>query len=110
MAASTAAPSLALIEANRRLQKQQAQARSARQAEEWPVEQGEHSSLGEVRSRMQPASAAAIIATLPDHLGWGSAPMTALLRRRGQQKSKPGAGVSGHEGDSGGSRGRGPGR
>ncbi|MBP8003024.1 MAG: hypothetical protein KA314_19275 [Chloroflexi bacterium] len=98
MAASTAAPSLALIEANRRLQKQQAQARSARQAEGW---QGEHSSLGEVRSRMQPESAAAIIATLPDHLGWGSAPMTALLRRRGQQKSKPVAGESGREGNSG---------
>jgi len=101
MTASTAAPSLTLIEANRRLQKQQAQARSARQAEEPLVEQGEHSSLGEVRSRMQPASAAAIIAILPDHLGWGSAPMTALLRRRGQQKSKPVVGGSRHEGGSG---------
>ena len=101
MAESTAAPSLALIEANQRLQKQQAQARSARQAEEWPVEQGEHSSLGEARSRMHPESAAAIIATLPDHLGWGSAPVTALLRRRRQHESKPGVGVSGHEGDSG---------
>ena len=100
MVDSTATPSLALIEANRRLQAQQAQARLARQADGLSVEQGEHVLL----CQTPPAhsrSAAAIIATLPEHLGWGSASLTTLLRRRGQQDSKPVAGGSGHEGDSG---------
>ena len=94
-------PSLALLEANRLLQERQAQARSARQAEEWPVEQGERSSLCEVFPPAQPESAAAIIATLPDHLGWGSACMAGLLRRQWQQKPNPGNGGSGQVGDGG---------
>ncbi len=89
MGGITHTPSLALLEANRLLQERQAQARFARQAEGLPVEQGERSSLCEVLPPAQPESAAAIIATLPDHLGWGSASMTALLRRQWQQKSKP---------------------
>lgn len=97
----THTPSLALLEANRLLQERQAQARSARQAEGLLVEQGECSSPCKVLPPAQPAAAAAIIATLPDHLGWGSASLTSLLRRQGQEKSKPGNGGSGQVGEGG---------
>lgn len=99
MVKTSATPSLALIEANRRLQEQQAQARLARQADGLSVGQGEHI-LPCQTPPAQPESAAAIIATLPEHLGWGSASLTALLRR-GQQGSKPGVWGSGQERGSG---------
>jgi len=99
MAESSATPSLVLIEANRRLQEQQAQARLARQTDGLPVGQGEYIPLCQTPPA-QPESAAAIIATLPEHLGWGSASLTALLRR-GQQSSKQVADGSGQERGSG---------
>lgn len=78
----TATPSLALVEANQRLQELQAQVRSARQVEELPVGQGrdDNTPCQESSPALLPA-AAALIAALPDHLGWGSAPLTALWRR-----------------------------
>lgn len=99
MAKPSVTPSLALIEANRRLQAQQAQARLAREADGLSVGQGEHTSPCQTPPA-QPESAAAIIATLPEHLGWGSASLTTLLRR-GQQGSKPVAGGSEQERGSG---------
>jgi len=100
MANPTVTPSLALIEANRRLQEQQAQARLARQADGLAVEQGKHVPPCQTPPA-QSGDAAAIIANLPEHLGWGSASLTALLRRKWQQKSEPVAGGDGQKGDSG---------
>lgn len=84
----TAIPSLALVEANRRLQELQAQVRSARQVEELPVGQGrdDNTPCQESSPALLPA-AAALIATLPDHLGWGSAPLTAHWRRQQAQSA-----------------------
>ncbi|MBK8989495.1 MAG: hypothetical protein IPM39_26135 [Chloroflexi bacterium] len=70
----------ALLAANQRLHelRAQAQARRLTVSEDIPTAAGP---LGEAAAAGQTAVDAIITAALPSHLGWGSAPLTAVLRR-----------------------------
>lgn len=76
MPAFLAASPLSLAEANERLYALRRQAQAQRQA--LPDMPGRTESL----LPEQESSAAAPLTSLPAHLGWGSAPLTALLRRQ----------------------------
>ena len=88
---STIVPSPQLMAANQRLHALRAQAQAARQAADLPdasADVGKSGQLAEtlpwVTAAPQPASPAEVLAALPAHLGWGSAALTAVLRRREQ--------------------------
>ncbi len=85
---SKATLSLSLAEANQRLYELRRQAQVERPVSGSPLQ---------VRDASPVVSAAVRPGTLPAHLGWGSTPLTALLRR-GQARSQPGGGELGLEG------------
>ncbi|MCZ7673918.1 MAG: hypothetical protein M5U34_45720 [Chloroflexi bacterium] len=88
MDGSNTTPSPQLIEANRRLYALRTQAQAQRQAAGLPadrVRQPESDPPWDAAASQKPATTAEKIAVLPDHLGWGSEALTAVLRRRQQE-------------------------
>ena len=91
--ALTASPQL--VEANRRLYELRAQVQAKRQAASLSAEQPCHAGndppwKSQRASLLDAAALIEKVETLPDHLGWGSEVLTAVLRRL-QQGSKPDA-------------------
>ncbi|MCI0558721.1 MAG: hypothetical protein MN733_09515 [Nitrososphaera sp.] len=94
MDGSNTTPSPQLLEANRRLYELRAQAQAQRQATGLPADrarQAESDPPWGVATPEKPATTAEKIAALPDHLGWGSEALTAILRRRRQESERVGA-------------------
>ena len=88
MDGSNTTPSPQLVEANRRLYELRAQAQAQRQATELPADQArqvESDLPWDAAASQKLATTAEKIAVLPDHLGWGSEALTAVLRRRRQE-------------------------
>ncbi|HRQ41606.1 MAG TPA: hypothetical protein PLD25_27110 [Chloroflexota bacterium] len=88
MDGSNTTPSPQLLEANRRLYALRIQAQAQRQAAGLPadrVRQPESDLPWHEAAPQKPATTAEKIAALPDHLGWGSEALTAVLRRRRQE-------------------------
>lgn len=88
---STILPSPQLVAANQQLHALRAQAQAARQAADLPDASTYTGKSGQVAETLpwvtaapQPASTTEVLAALPPHLGWGSAALTAVLRRREQ--------------------------
>ena len=91
MDGSNTTPSPQLVEANRRLYELRAQAQAQRQAAELPADQArqvESDPPWDAAASQKPATTAEKIATLPDHLGWGSEALTAVLRRQRQESKR----------------------
>lgn len=91
MDGSNTTPLPQLLEANRRLYELRAQAQAQRQAAELPADQArqvESDPPWGAAASQKPATTAEKIATLPDHLGWGSEALTAVLRRRQQESER----------------------
>ena len=91
MDGSNTTPSPQLVEANRRLYELRAQAQAQRQAAELPADQArqvESDPPWDAAASQKPATTAEKMATLPDHLGWGSEALTAVLRRRQQESER----------------------
>ena len=89
--ALTASPQL--VEANRRLYELRAQVQAKRQAASLSAEQPCHAGndppwKSQRASLLDAAALIEKVETLPDHLGWGSEVLTAVLRRL-QQANKP---------------------
>jgi hypothetical protein len=87
MDGSTTTPSPQLLEANRRLYELRDQARMQRLAIGLPVDQGcaTGDDLPWDIAAPEQMTTAELIATLPSHLGWGSAALTAVLRRQSRE-------------------------
>ena len=88
MDGSNTTPSPQLAEANRRLYELRSQARAQCQAAGLPADrarQAEGELPWDAASPEKPATTAEKIAALPDHLGWGSEVLTAVLRRQQQE-------------------------
>ena len=88
MDSSTATPSPQLLEANRRLCELRAKAQALRQAAGLPAAQmrrAESDPPWDAATPKQLTPMAEAIGALPDHLGWGSGGLTAVLRRRRQE-------------------------
>lgn len=88
---STIVPSPQLVAANQRLHALRAQAQAARQAADLSDASTDVGKSGQVAetppwatATPRPASTTEVLAALPPHLGWGSAALTAVLRRREQ--------------------------
>jgi hypothetical protein len=88
---STIVSSPQLVAANQWLHALRAQAQAARQAADLPDASPDAGKSGQVAETLpwvtavhQPASTTEVLAAIPAHLGWGSAALTAVLRRREQ--------------------------
>jgi hypothetical protein len=91
MDGSSTTPSPQLGEANRRLYALRTQAQAQRQAAGSAADQArqvESVPPWNVAASQKPATTAEKIAALPDHLGWGSEALTAVLRRQRQESER----------------------